>query len=231
MLVNGRRFVPGVAGTSIVDVNNIPADFVERIDVVTGGASSIYGSDAIAGVVNYVLRTDLQGVVASAQYGITDKGDNPNYTASITAGTKFGADDRGSVIINGTYSKDLGLLSRKRAISAEDCSAAVAVPSPTAPTGAGRFQFYNGNAASTNAGGYASNLFTFNPDNSVVSGFPTGYGFNRNAVRRISTPVERYLAAGSAQYEFSPGSDAVPGGHLRQDQVQLADRGAGARLV
>jgi outer membrane cobalamin receptor len=52
VLVNGRRFVPGVAGTSIVDVNNIPADFVERIDVVTGGASSIYGSDAIAGVVN-----------------------------------------------------------------------------------------------------------------------------------------------------------------------------------
>jgi len=205
VLVNGRRFVPGVAGTSIVDVNNIPADFVERIDVVTGGASSIYGSDAIAGVVNYVLRTDLQGVVARAQYGITDKGDNPNYTASITAGTKFGADDRGSVIINGTYSKDLGLLSRKRAISAEDCSAAGCGPqSYSSYPAQGRFQFYNGNAASTNAGGYASNLFTFNPDNSVVSGFPTGYGFNRNAVRRISTPVERYLAAGSAQYEFSP---------------------------
>ena len=205
VLVNGRRFVPGVAGTSIVDVNNIPADFVERIDVVTGGASSIYGSDAIAGVVNYVLRTDLQGVVARAQYGITDKGDNPNYTASITAGTKFGADDRGSVIVNGTYSKDLGLLSRKRAISAEDCSNLGCGPqSYSSYPAQGRFQFYNGDEMSGSEGGVGTDLFTFNPDNSVVRGFPTGYGFNRNSVRRISTPVERYLAAASAQYEFSP---------------------------
>lgn len=205
VLVNGRRFVPGVAGTSIVDVNNIPADFVDRIEVVTGGASAVYGSDAVAGVVNYVLKTDMQGIVARAQYGITSRGDNPNYTASITGGTKFGPDGRGSVILNGTYSKDLGLLSRKRAISAQDCSAAGCGPQSYSSYAAqGRFQLYNGNAATGNAGGYASNLFTFNPDNSLVTGFPTGYGFNRNSVRRISTPVERYLAAGSAQYEFSP---------------------------
>ena len=207
VLVNGRRFVPGVAGTSIVDVNNIPADFVERIEVVTGGASAIYGSDAIAGVVNYVLKTDMQGITARAQYGLTSRGDNPNYTASITGGTKFGSDGQGSIILNGTYSKDLGLLSNKRAISAQDCSAAGCGPqSYSSYPAQGRFQFTNANGASTNAGGFASNLFTFNPDNSVVTGFPTGYGFNRNAVRRISTPIERYLAAGAAQYKFS---DAV----------------------
>ncbi len=207
VLVNGRRFVPGVAGTSIVDVNNIPADFVERIEVVTGGASAIYGSDAIAGVVNYVLKTDMQGITARAQYGLTSRGDNPNYTASITGGTKFGSDGQGSIILNGTYSKDLGLLSNKRAISAQDCSAAGCGPqSYSSYPAQGRFQFTNANGASSNAGGYASNLFTFNPDNSVVTGFPTGYGFNRNAVRRISTPIERYLAAGAAQYKFS---DAV----------------------
>ena len=207
VLVNGRRFVPGVAGTSIVDVNNIPADFVERIEVVTGGASAIYGSDAIAGVVNYVLKTDMQGITARAQYGLTSRGDNPNYTASITGGTKFGSDGQGSIILNGTYSKDLGLLSNKRAISAQDCSAAGCGPQSYSSYAAqGRFQFTNANGASSNAGGFASNLFTFNPDNSVVTGFPTGYGFNRNAVRRISTPVERYLAAGAAQYKFS---DAV----------------------
>ncbi len=207
VLVNGRRFVPGVAGTSIVDVNNIPADFVERIEVVTGGASAIYGSDAIAGVVNYVLKTDMQGITARAQYGLTSRGDNPNYTASITGGTKFGSDGQGSIILNGTYSKDLGLLSNKRAISAQDCSAAGCGPqSYSSYPAQDRFQFTNANGASSNAGGYASNLFTFNPDNSVVTGFPTGYGFNRNAVRRISTPIERYLAAGAAQYKFS---DAV----------------------
>ncbi len=188
-------------------MNNIPADFVERIEVVTGGASAIYGSDAIAGVVNYVLKTDMQGITARAQYGLTSRGDNPNYTASITGGTKFGSDGQGSIILNGTYSKDLGLLSNKRAISAQDCSAAGCGPqSYSSYPAQGRFQFTNANGASSNAGGYASNLFTFNPDNSVVTGFPTGYGFNRNAVRRISTPIERYLAAGAAQYKFS---DAV----------------------
>ncbi|MCP8891211.1 TonB-dependent receptor domain-containing protein [Sphingomonas faeni] len=202
VLVNGRRFVPGVAGTSIVDVNNIPADFVERIEVVTGGASAIYGSDAIAGVVNYVTKTDMQGITARAQYGLTSRGDNPNYTASITGGTKFGEDDRGSIIVNGTYSKDLGLLSNKRGISAEDCSNLGCGPqSYSSYSAQGRFELRNGANASTNAGGYASNLFSFNPDNSVVSG--GGTGFNRNSVRRISTPTERYLAAGAAQYKFS----------------------------
>jgi iron complex outermembrane receptor protein len=202
VLVNGRRFVPGVAGTSIVDVNNIPADFVERIEVVTGGASAIYGSDAIAGVVNYVMKTDMQGITARAQYGLTSRGDNPNYTASITGGTKFGEDDRGSIIVNGTYSKDLGLLSNKRGISAEDCSNLGCGPqSYSSYSAQGRFQFRNGANESTNAGGYASNLFSFNPDNSVVTG--SGTGFNRNSVRRISTPTERYLAAGAAQYKFS----------------------------
>jgi iron complex outermembrane receptor protein len=202
VLVNGRRFVPGIAGTSIVDVNNIPADFVERIEVVTGGASAIYGSDAIAGVVNYVTKTDMQGITARAQYGLTSRGDNPNYTASITGGTKFGEDGRGSIIVNGTYSKDLGLLSNKRGISAEDCSSLGCGPqSYSSYSAQGRFELRNGANESSNDGGYASNLFSFNPDNSVVSG--GGVGFNRNSVRRISTPTERYLAAGAAQYKFS----------------------------
>ncbi len=205
VLVNGRRFVPGVAGTSIVDVNNIPADFVDRIEVLTGGASSVYGSDAIAGVVNYVLKTDMEGIVARAQAGLSDEGDAGNYNASITGGTKFGSDGQGSVIANFTYSKDEGLLSRKRAISAEDCSSAGCGPQSYSSYAAqGRFQFQNNGAASGTAGGFASDLFTFNPDNSVVTGFPSGYGFNRNAVRRISTPIERYLGSLNAQYEFSP---------------------------
>ena len=99
VLVNGRRFVAGIAGTSIVDVNDIPADFIDRVEVVTGGASAVYGSDAIAGVVNFVLKDNFEGLTARAQYGVTAQGDNPRYTASITGGTKFGG-DRGSIIAN-----------------------------------------------------------------------------------------------------------------------------------
>lgn len=204
VLVNGRRFVPGVAGTSIVDINNIPADFIERFEVVTGGASAVYGSDAIAGVVNYILRTDIDGIIARGQYGVTDRGDNATYNASLSGGTKFGSDGRGSVIANVTYSKEEGLLSRNRAISAEDCSAAGCGPqsySSYAPQG--RFEFRNGDAASSNNGGFGSNLFTFNPDNSLQLGFPSGYGFNRNAVRRITTPVERIIGSLNAQYEVA----------------------------
>src|SRR5687767_8190052 len=54
VLVNGRRFVAGIAGTSAVDLNNIPTDFIQRVEVVTGGASAVYGSEAIAGVVNFI---------------------------------------------------------------------------------------------------------------------------------------------------------------------------------
>jgi iron complex outermembrane receptor protein len=208
VLVNGRRFVAGVAGTSIVDINNIPVDFIDRVEVVTGGASAVYGSDAIAGVVNFVLKDSLEGIVARGQYGISDRGDNRNYTGSISGGMKFGPDDRGSVIANFTYARDYGLLSRDRKISAQDCLYTCGPGSYSSYAPQGRFQLFNGNipdggAPSGPSGAFTSDLFTFNPDNSVVTGFPSGYGFNRNGVRRISTPLERYLAAGSAKYELT----------------------------
>ena len=204
VLVNGRRFVAGLAGTSVVDVNNIPADFIDRVEVVTGGASAVYGSDAIAGVVNFVLKDSFEGITARGQYGITSQGDNPRYTGSITAGTKFGPDGRGSVYGNFTYDRDTGLMSRDRAISSQDCSFLGCGPasySTYAPQG--RFQLYRAGAATANTGGFTSNLFTFNPDNSLVLGFPTGYGFNRQAARRISTPVERYIGNLVAKYEVT----------------------------
>ena len=61
-LVNGRRFISGFAGTSAVDVNNIPTDFIDRVEVVTRGSSAVYGSDAIAGVVNFILKVRFDGV-------------------------------------------------------------------------------------------------------------------------------------------------------------------------
>ena len=202
VLVNGRRFVPGVPGFSVVDVNDIPADFVDRIEVVTGGASAVYGSDAIAGVVNFILKDNFEGVAARAQYGISEKGDNQNYSASLTAGTTFG-DARGAIMANFSYDRDKGLLARDRDISTQDCSSLGCGPQSYSTFAAqGRFQLYQNGAPTGNAG-YTSNLFTFNPDNSLVIGFPTGYGFNRQAERRISTPVERYLATVVGHYDIS----------------------------
>lgn len=202
-LVNGRRFIAGLAGTSQVDVNNIPTELIQRIDVVTGGASAVYGSEAIAGVVNFILKDKYEGIGMRAQYNITERGDNPRYFASITAGTSFGADDRGNVLLNFSYDKDTGLFSRNRAISAQDCAFLVCGPAAYSSYAAqGRFQLLDANGAATNAFNGQS-LFTFDANNNLVSGFPVGSGFNRNGIRRISTPIERYLGTAIGNYEFS----------------------------
>jgi outer membrane receptor protein involved in Fe transport len=217
VLVNGRRFVAGIAGTSAVDLNNIPTDFVERIEVTTGGGSAIYGSDAVAGVVNFILRDRFEGITARAQYGITERGDNARYLGSITGGTSWGADGRGNVIVNFSYDKDEGLPSRNRGISDQDCFLN-ASPDECGPgfyssySPQGRFELLNAagnrvNAIPTSAGG-TTGLFSFdrNNNNSFVAG--TSLGFNRNAERLISVPVERYLAAGILNYDITDGIEA-----------------------
>ena len=68
VLVNGRRFVAGSNGSSAVDLNTIPTAMVSRIEVITGGASAVYGSDAIAGVINIITRKDVEGVELDASY-------------------------------------------------------------------------------------------------------------------------------------------------------------------
>ena len=75
VLVNGRRHVTATPGDNGFDVNTIPTDLVDRIDIVTGGNSAIYGSDAVAGVVNFVLKRDFDGIKVNAQAGISSRGD------------------------------------------------------------------------------------------------------------------------------------------------------------
>lgn len=204
-LVNGRRFISGFAGDSAVDLNNIPTDFLERVDIVTGGSSAVYGSDAMAGVVNFVLRDNFKGFTLRAQAGITDEGDNGQYLISATAGTTFGA--RGNIMANFTYDRDDGLYSRKRDISDQDCSNLTCGPaaySSYAPQGQYQLVSAGGAARPVLAGGRST--FSFNPDNSlaIIPGLGTvGYGFNRNAERYISVPVERYLGAVVGNYEIS----------------------------
>ena len=106
VLVNGRRHVPGdiLYNANSPDVNTIPTDLIERVDVVTGGSSAIYGSDAIAGVVNFVLKKDYNGLQIRGQGGISKYGDAGAYYTSLLAGKNF-ADGRGNVAINLEYAR------------------------------------------------------------------------------------------------------------------------------
>jgi outer membrane receptor protein involved in Fe transport len=101
VLFDGQRVTQSVV-TGQVDLSTIPNMLVQRIDVVTGGASSAYGSDALAGVVNLILNKRFTGVKVSADYGNTDKWDDKNYRFQVAAGTDF-ANGRGHVIVAGNY--------------------------------------------------------------------------------------------------------------------------------
>lgn len=109
VLQNGRRHVGASEGTNDVDTNMIPTDLIERVDVVTGGTSAIYGSDAIAGVVNFVLKEDFEGSIVRTQYGLSDKGDAQSYFVSATTGGNFD-EGRGNVAVSVEYADQSELL-------------------------------------------------------------------------------------------------------------------------
>jgi outer membrane receptor protein involved in Fe transport len=104
VLVNGRRHVPADILNNAVspDINTIPSDLIERVDIVTGGNSAIYGSDAIAGVVNFILRRDYEGFQFRGHAGINEEGFGGNQYVSAMYGMNFG-DDRGNVTVHGEY--------------------------------------------------------------------------------------------------------------------------------
>jgi outer membrane receptor protein involved in Fe transport len=113
VLVNGRRHITASPGDNVVDVNTIPIDLLEAVDVVTGGNSAIYGSDAVAGVVNFRLKRDYDGVRLRAQGGISSKGDRGSYFASVTAGRNFG-DGRGNIAVAAEFARQQPLFFRDR---------------------------------------------------------------------------------------------------------------------
>lgn len=106
VLVNGRRFAPTTREGS-VDLNFIPSILVERTEIVTGGASAAYGSDAITGVVNVILDNNLEGLKAEADFGISEEGDGQRYHAALAWGTSIG--DRGHFVIGGEYADQKGI--------------------------------------------------------------------------------------------------------------------------
>ncbi len=104
VLVNGKRHITASPGDYLVDTNTIPVDLLERVDVVTGGSSAVYGSDAVAGVVNFILKRDFEGLSLKAQGGVSSRGDRGSYFVSGTWGTNF-ADGRGNVAVSAEYAK------------------------------------------------------------------------------------------------------------------------------
>ncbi len=107
ILLDGQRTV-GSQPTGQVDVNTFPQQLISRVDVVTGGASAAYGSDALAGVINFVLDREFTGVKGEVQGGISNYGDDQNWNIALSAGTPF-ANGRGHLLLSGELSNDYGV--------------------------------------------------------------------------------------------------------------------------
>lgn len=101
VLVNGRRYT-FFDSSQRTDINSIPASLIERVEIVTGGASAVYGSDAIGGVVNFILKDDFEGVELRSQFNQTSEGDGSVTDISLTLGGNF-ADDKGNAVVVFNY--------------------------------------------------------------------------------------------------------------------------------
>lgn len=99
VLIDGKRHVAGVPGSAAVDINSIPSALIERVEVLTGGASAVYGSDAVTGVVNFVMKKNFEGYAGDFQAGVSSQGDGAEVSTSHIFGANFGADDRGNLTI------------------------------------------------------------------------------------------------------------------------------------
>lgn len=114
VLVDGRRHVSGLAGSAAVDVDAIPTDLVEAVDVLTGGASAIYGADGVSGVVNFRLKKNFEGLAFRGQASRSSRGDGDNRFFALTGGLNF-AEGRGNVAVAYEYSKDDRVFDQQRA--------------------------------------------------------------------------------------------------------------------
>ncbi len=112
ILLDGQRNV-GSQPTGQVDVNTFPQQLISRVEVVTGGASAAYGSDALAGVINYVLDKEFTGLKAELQGGLTTYGDGPTWNAAVSYGTDF-ANGRGHLLLSGELARNYGIYGAPR---------------------------------------------------------------------------------------------------------------------
>ena len=204
VLINGRRQVTGSPTSSAVDLNTIPTELIDRIEVITGGASALYGSDAVAGVVNIILKRDFEGVAFHAQAGeATDHHDASDYFGNVMLGGNF-ADDHGNVTVAVTYDNSGPIHSVNRDISHTDSLHIPGLferigPSAFSSFGvAGRFESAEAIGANGQVVGVGGN---FNPNGTP---FVTAVnGFDRSPHRLIAVGVDRKIIAETGHYDIN----------------------------
>ena len=210
VLVNGRRYMPSQQSGE-VDLNTIPASLIRQVDVITGGASAVYGSDALAGVVNVQLIDDFEGVEFNSTYDITSEGDASKTNFDITIGGNFDGGRGNATVYLGYVERD-PLFADARSFStfALGDSAPVGTPGQNGSTGVGGPLSASGSSgvpATRVFGGptlpNGQTLGIFNPDGSGRAWQEPGDRFNYAPDNYIQLPQERYMLAGFTHYDIN----------------------------
>jgi len=227
-LVDGRRFTPS-NNAGGVDSNLIPSGIVERVDIVTGGASAAYGSDAVAGVINFILMKNFDGLKIDGHYGQSEHSDNKEVKAALTYGRKL-FDGRGNTMIGLEYFDNKGVDGDARGFRRE---ASNIIPNlggtPTSIAARDiRTPFTQGGLIVTGAGGSAANNAAFQgiqfgpggvtqpynygmvvSDRGITSGFQSGGdGFRVSTGQEIVRPLRRFTAYSRSDFDITESVNA-----------------------
>jgi len=228
VLVDGRRYVSSLQGGSAVDVSTIPTDLIERVDVTTGGASAVYGSDAVAGVVNFVLKKNFQGLQLRAQGGVSQRGDGAQQKFGVVAGTNF-AGGRGNITVDLSYDQTKEIDAVDRSFSADGVLISnpqrpdLAIFGPGSYTSAQTAQGVFGLNGTTIAGSTIRR--TVLPDGTVATVNAARDGINPNKFVIMSLPMKRYLANLRGHFDITDDlSVFAEGTYSRNDTVQQLDQ-------
>ena len=226
VLLNGRRVISSNA-SSVVDLNILPTSLISSIETITGGASSTYGSDAVAGVLHFLLNKDFQGVQVDMQYGETDRNDGGTDAFNLTIGGDI-ADGRGHAVLSFDYSN------RELLYNADRDFASISGFSGASPLGSTVFEGTNlPSAAAVSAiiaGGLPAHTFGFNNNGTLFTyqgardfvspggidyeGFrqpgplqQADFTYNTGPLNYMILPQTRYNVFGAANYEINPAAD------------------------
>lgn len=198
VLINGRRIVPfNLSGS--VDTNIVPVALMDRVDLVTGGASAVYGADAISGVINFIMRSDFEGLELSSFYGMSEEGDADRTRTDVIFGANTG-DGRGNVTFALSYTDIEPLTMGERSFGEFSLNSTSGLPGGSS-AGVPTFSVLPiGEDGATVLAQYDPSLGRFSPDNLQL--------YNFNPVNFYQGALERTQATGLARFEINPAAEA-----------------------
>ena len=232
VLLDGSRIAPsGLVGR--VDLNNIPLALVERVDTLTGGAATTYGADAVAGVVNFITRSDFSGIEASVSNQITERGDGAYFRGDLTIGANLD-DGRGNVVFSVGYQQSDPVYQGARDFSILGLNSYDPNNLALAGSGTAVPSTFSGTRPIDPATGLPSvNPATANGGNRQIDP-ATGQAraayapFNFNPFNIFQTPFERFNIYGAGRYEIADNIEVYSRGLFSKNTVNTIIAPSGA---